>query len=119
MRSLPMATSSRAKVSLVGAGPGDPGLLTLRAAQALAEADVLLYDALVADPILAHVPASCERIFVGKRGGNHAMPQAEIEALMIREARLGRRVVRLKGGDPFVFGRGAEEAEALRAASIA
>ena len=114
-----MATSSRAKVSLVGAGPGDPGLLTLRAAQALAEADVLLYDALVADPILAHVPASCERIFVGKRGGNHAMPQAEIEMLMIREARLGRRVVRLKGGDPFVFGRGAEEAEALRAASIA
>jgi uroporphyrinogen III methyltransferase / synthase len=113
-----MATTSRATVSLVGAGPGDPGLLTLRAAQALARADVLLYDALVADPVLARVPASCERIFVGKRGGNHAMPQPEIEALMIREARRGRRVVRLKGGDPFVFGRGAEEAEALRAAGI-
>jgi uroporphyrinogen III methyltransferase/synthase len=104
---------------LVGAGPGDPGLLTLRAAEALASADVLLYDALVADPVLEWVPPSCENIFVGKRGGDHAMEQRDIEALMIARARAGLHVVRLKGGDPFVFGRGAEEAEALRGAGVA
>jgi uroporphyrinogen III methyltransferase/synthase len=107
------------KVSLVGAGPGDPGLLTLRGAEALRGADVLLYDALAADAIVAMAPARCERIFVGKRGGNHAMPQGEIEALAIERARAGKHVVRLKGGDPFVFGRGGEEAEALRAAGVA
>jgi len=106
------------KVFLVGAGPGDPGLLTLRAADVLRRAGVLLYDALASDPIVALAPADCERIFVGKRGGDHAMPQAEIEALMIAKAREGRAVVRLKGGDPFVFGRGGEEAEALRAAGV-
>ncbi|HZZ00120.1 MAG TPA: uroporphyrinogen-III C-methyltransferase [Candidatus Baltobacteraceae bacterium] len=106
------------KVSLVGAGPGDPGLLTLRAAFVLREADVLLYDALVSDAIVELAPASCERIFVGKRGGHHAMPQDEIEALAVERARSGQRVVRLKGGDPFVFGRGGEEAEALAAAGI-
>lgn len=110
---------SHARVSLVGAGPGDPGLLTLRAVRALESADVLLYDALVSDAVLALVPAHCERIFVGKRGGDHAMRQSEIEALMIREAQRGRRVVRLKGGDPFVFGRGGEEAQALHAAGVA
>ncbi len=103
---------------MVGAGPGDPGLLTLRAAAVLARADVLLYDALAADAIVALAPATCERIFVGKRGGSHAMTQAEIEALMIRKAAEQRHVVRLKGGDPFVFGRGAEEAAALRAAGL-
>ncbi len=106
-------------VSLVGAGPGDPGLLTLRAAEALHGADALLYDALVSDAIVALAPASCERVFVGKRGGAHAMPQDEIERLMIAKARAGQAVVRLKGGDPFVFGRGGEEAQALRAAGVA
>jgi uroporphyrinogen III methyltransferase / synthase len=105
-------------VFLVGAGPGDPGLLTLRAAEVIAAADVLLYDALVADAIVAVAPASCERVFVGKRGGQHTMPQDEIESLMIERARSGNRVVRLKGGDPFVFGRGGEEAESLVAAGI-
>jgi uroporphyrinogen III methyltransferase / synthase len=106
------------KVSLVGAGPGDPGLLTLRGASVLREADVLLYDALVSDAVVELAPESCERIFVGKRGGKHAMPQDEIEALAIERARAGQRVVRLKGGDPFVFGRGGEEAEALAAAGV-
>jgi uroporphyrinogen III methyltransferase/synthase len=105
-------------VYLVGAGPGDPGLLTVRAAEVLRGAEVLLYDALVAGAIVDLAPPGCERIFVGKRSGVHAMPQREIEALAIRKAREGRRVVRLKGGDPFVFGRGAEEAQALRGAGI-
>jgi uroporphyrinogen III methyltransferase / synthase len=110
---------SRGRVYLVGAGPGDPGLLAVRAAEVLAQADVLLYDALASDPIVALAGASCERIFVGKRGSNHAMLQSEIEALMIARAREGKSVVRLKGGDPFVFGRGGEEAQALYAADIA
>ena len=103
---------------MVGAGPGDPGLLTLRGAEILRDAEVLLYDALAADSIVALAPVECERIFVGKRGGNHAMPQTEIHALMLARARQGHRVVRLKGGDPFVFGRGGEEAEALHEAGI-
>lgn len=106
-------------VYLVGAGPGDPGLLTLRAAAALARADVLLYDALASDATVAMASPSCERIYVGKRGGNHAMPQAEIEALMVRKAREGKVVVRLKGGDPLVFGRGGEEAQTLHAHGVA
>ncbi|MBV8531803.1 MAG: uroporphyrinogen-III C-methyltransferase, partial [Candidatus Eremiobacteraeota bacterium] len=113
------ASSGAGRVALIGAGPGDPGLLTLRAAELLRGADVLLYDALASDAVVALAPAACERIFVGKRGGNHAMAQAEIEALMIKKSREGRHVVRLKGGDPFVFGRGGEEAEALQTAGIA
>jgi uroporphyrinogen III methyltransferase / synthase len=109
---------SAGRVYLVGAGPGDPGLLTLRAAEVLDNADVLLYDALAGDEVVAFAPPRCERIFVGKRGGDHSVPQHEIEALMIAKAREGRRVVRLKGGDPFVFGRGGEEAQALRAAGV-
>ena len=105
-------------VSLIGAGPGDPGLLTLHAARALREAEVLLYDALASEAVLALASPSCERTFVGKRGGNHAMPQERIEDLMIARAREGKRVVRLKGGDPLVFGRGGEEAQRLHAAGI-
>jgi uroporphyrinogen III methyltransferase / synthase len=110
---------SAERVFLVGAGPGDPGLLTLRAAEVLRCADVLLYDALASDDVVALTPPQCERIFVGKRAGDHAMAQHEIEALAIAKAREGRRVVRLKGGDPFVFGRGGEEAQALLAAGVA
>ncbi|HZV77567.1 MAG TPA: uroporphyrinogen-III C-methyltransferase [Candidatus Babeliales bacterium] len=106
------------RVYLVGAGPGDPGLLTLRAAQVLRVADVLLYDALASDAVVALAPEECEKVFVGKRGGDHAAAQREIEALMIAKARAGCRVVRLKGGDPFIFGRGGEEAEALQAAGV-
>ncbi|MDQ6823186.1 MAG: uroporphyrinogen-III C-methyltransferase, partial [Candidatus Eremiobacteraeota bacterium] len=105
-------------VSLVGAGPGDPGLLTLRGAAALRAADVLLYDALASDPIVDLAPESCEKIYVGKRGGEHAIAQSDIETLMIGRAREGKRVVRLKGGDPFVFGRGGEEAQSLAAAGV-
>ncbi|HEY2475352.1 MAG TPA: uroporphyrinogen-III C-methyltransferase [Candidatus Cybelea sp.] len=113
-----MERSANGRVFLVGAGPGDPGLLTLRAAEVLAQADVLLFDALASDAIVALAPASCERIFVGKRAGAHAMPQQEIERLAIEKARAGACVVRLKGGDPFVFGRGGEEAQAFVLAGI-
>ena len=106
------------RVALVGAGPGDPELLTLKAARALATADVVLHDDLVAQPILDSIHPGARVIAVGKRGGCASTPQAFIEQLMIREARAGRFVVRLKGGDPFVFGRGGEEALALRDAGI-
>lgn len=106
------------KVSLVGAGPGDPGLLTVKALKALRTADVLLYDHLVSAPIVALAPADCQRTYVGKQAGNHALSQSEITSLMIQSARGGKHVVRLKGGDPFVFGRGGEEAQELRAAGI-
>ncbi len=109
---------STGKVFLVGAGPGDPGLLTVRAANLLRSAGVVLYDALASDWVVALAPPSCEKIFVGKRGGNHAMTQDAIEALMVRKAREHAIVVRLKGGDPFVFGRGGEEAQTLAAHGI-
>lgn len=111
-------SDARPRVSLVGAGPGDPGLLTVRAAELLRDAEVLLYDALASDEIVDLTPPDCERIFVGKRGGDHAMSQSEIEALMLRKAAQGKRVVRLKGGDPFVFGRGGEEAQTMRRAGV-
>jgi len=102
----------------VGAGPGDPGLLTRRAIARLRAADLVLYDALIDDRILRYA-RHAQKFFVGKRAGRHAMAQTAIHALMIRAARRGRRVVRLKGGDPFVFGRGGEEALALQQAGVA
>jgi uroporphyrin-III C-methyltransferase len=104
-------------VSIVGAGPGDPGLLTRKALARLRTANLVLYDALV-DLRLLDYARKARRFFVGKRAGRHAMAQETIHALMIRAARRGERVVRLKGGDPFVFGRGGEEALALRAAGV-
>ncbi len=105
-------------VSIVGAGPGDPGLLTRAAVARLRAADLVLYDALVDERILRFARRA-QRFYVGKRAGRHAMTQAAIEALLVRAARRGKRVVRLKGGDPFVFGRGGEEALALRRAGVA
>jgi uroporphyrin-III C-methyltransferase/precorrin-2 dehydrogenase/sirohydrochlorin ferrochelatase len=104
-------------VSLVGAGPGDPGLLTRKAAARLRAADLVLYDALV-DVRMLRLARRAQRFFVGKRAGRHALSQQEIHGVMIRAARRGRRVVRLKGGDPFVFGRGGEEALALQYAGV-
>ncbi|HEX9183321.1 MAG TPA: uroporphyrinogen-III C-methyltransferase [Burkholderiales bacterium] len=106
-------------VWLVGAGPGDPELLTLKAARVIARADVVVHDHLVAPEILDRIPGRAERIYAGKERDRHAMKQAQINRLLVRLGRQGRRVVRLKGGDPFVFGRGGEEALALARAGIA
>jgi uroporphyrinogen III methyltransferase/synthase len=105
-------------VHLVGAGPGDPGLLTVRGRQLLELADVVVYDALSDPRLLAHAP-SAEHLYVGKRAAAHSMTQEQINALLVEHGLKGKRVVRLKGGDPFVFGRGGEEALALARAGIA
>src|SRR5256886_1145834 len=105
-------------VYLVGAGPGDPGLITAKGLELLRSADVVVYDRLVSPALVAEAPASAERVFVGKHPHDTATRQQDINALLVDRARRGRTVIRLKGGDPFVFGRGAEECEALRAAGV-
>ncbi len=107
------------KVYLIGAGPGDPGLLTLKGAQCIAEADTLVYDRLIHPRVLDHAQPSAERIYVGKRPDHHTISQDEINQVLIDRARAGKIVARIKGGDPFVFGRGGEEALALQAAGVA
>jgi uroporphyrin-III C-methyltransferase len=114
-----MTHTFQAHVTLVGAGPGDPELLTIKAANAIASATVLLVDDLVSDAITAHASAGARIIHVGKRAGCKSTPQAFIEKLMVQEALAGETVVRLKGGDPFIFGRGGEEVEHLQAHGIA
>jgi uroporphyrinogen III methyltransferase/synthase len=113
-----MSERAAGHVFLVGAGPGDPGLITVAGAQALRRAEVVVYDRLANPRLLDLAPKDAERVFAGKGPKQHTMSQEEINALMIERARAGQRVVRLKGGDPFVFGRGGEEAEALAAAGI-
>jgi uroporphyrin-III C-methyltransferase len=108
----------RGTVYLVGAGPGDPGLLTLRGAELLRSADVVVFDRLAAPALLELAPAGAERIYAGKEPGRAPMPQEDISALLVDRALLGRAVVRLKGGDPFVFGRGGEEALACARAGV-
>ena len=120
--SVPLQTSCKAVpsalVTLMGAGPGDPELLTVKALRALQSAELLLHDHLVSDAILELAPAQSERIYVGKESSRHTMPQEEIGALMVRLARQGRRVLRIKGGDGYIFGRGGEEAQVLAACGI-
>ena len=106
------------KVWIVGAGPGDPKLITVRGLECLRRAEVVVYDRLLDPALLDEAPAAAERIYVGKEHDNHAVPQARIQELLALHAERGKRVVRLKGGDPFVFGRGAEEAAFLRAHGI-
>src|ERR1700712_889908 len=110
--------TSRGIVYLVGAGPGDPGLLTRRGAEVLARADVVVYDHLASPRLLDLAPPPALRVCAGKSIGHCTMAQAEINRCLVEHARAGRTVVRLKGGDPFVFGRGGEEAEHLRASRV-
>ena len=108
----------KGKVYLIGAGPGDPGLMTLKGRELMERADCLVYDALAAPAMLAWLKPGCEQVYVGKRAGNHAMPQDEINQLLVKSAAKYACTVRLKGGDPYVFGRGGEEALALHAAGV-
>ena len=112
-----MSRFSKGEVWLVGAGPGDAGLLTLHAVEALKQADIVVHDALVSAAVLEYA-AGAELVFLGKRGGVPSIKQPEINARLVAEAKAGKRVVRLKGGDPFMFGRGAEEVLALVAAGV-
>ena len=109
---------ARGRVILVGAGPGDPGLLTIRAVEALRAADVVVHDGLIDPAVLDHAPPHAQRISVAKSRDRHTLPQEAINALIIAHVKAGSIVVRLKGGDPFVFGRGGEEVEAVRAAGL-
>lgn len=106
-------------VHIVGAGPGPVDLMTLRALDRLQRAEVVVHDRLISDEVLDLIPIVAQRVYVGKAAGNHAMSQEGIHSLLVKQARLGKRVVRLKGGDPYVFGRGGEEVQALQAAGIA
>jgi uroporphyrinogen III methyltransferase/synthase len=118
MADSPPSSGREGVVYLVGAGPGDPGLVTRRALELISRADVLVHDRLVPSELLDHAPADAERLYVGKEPGEASIAQEEIHELLVGRARAGKLVVRLKGGDPFVFGRGGEEAEALSAAGI-
>lgn len=114
----PSKISPRGHVALVGAGPGDPDLLTVRAVREIEAAEVVFADRLVGKGVMDLIPASAETVYVGKSKGEHSVPQDEIHRRMIEAAQAGKRVVRLKGGDPLIFGRGGEEVEALREAGI-
>ncbi len=107
------------EVALVGAGPGDADLLTIQAFRFIKQADIVIYDRLVSEEIMTLVPSSCEKIYVGKKQAEHRVPQDGINQLLVKHAKLGKKVVRLKGGDPFVFGRGSEEAKFVLANGVA
>lgn len=115
----PPPSPSAGFVYIVGAGPGPLDLMTLRALDRLRSAEVVVHDRLISSEVLDCIPEGAERVYVGKALGNHAVPQSGIHELLVRHARQGKRVVRLKGGDPYVFGRGGEEVQALQAAGVA